>query len=252
MARLAGKVALVTGAGQGIGRGIARTFAREGAAVLIAEVEADRGARLAREIETEGGRARAVQCDVADLGSVEACVETLRDTYGRLDVLVNNAVSGVEARPLLEWTASDLRVSFESGLVGTFHFMQRCYPDLARRGGSVINLGSAAGYEGHVGLAGYAATKEAIRALSRVAAREWGPEGIRVNVLCPFGDSPGWRDWEAADPEESAKFAAARPLGRVGDCEQDIGRAALFLACDDSAFVTGMTLPADGGGAMIG
>ena len=252
MARLAGKVALVTGAGQGIGRGIARTFAREGAAVLIAEVEADRGARVAQEIETDGGRARAVHCDVADLDSVEACVETLRDTYGRLDVLVNNAVSGAEARPLLEWTASDLRVSFESGLVGTLHFMQRCYPDLARRGGSVINLGSAAGYEGHAGLAGYAATKEAIRALSRVAAREWGAEGIRVNVLCPFGDSPGWRDWEATDPEESARFAAARPLGRVGDCEQDIGRAALFLACDDSAFVTGMTLPADGGGAMIG
>ena len=119
MARLAGKVALVTGAGQGIGRGIARTFAREGAAVLIAEVEADRGARVAQEIETDGGRARAVHCDVADLDSVEACVETQRDTYGRLDVLVNNAVSGAEARPLLEWTASDLRVSFESGLVGT-------------------------------------------------------------------------------------------------------------------------------------
>jgi NAD(P)-dependent dehydrogenase (short-subunit alcohol dehydrogenase family) len=251
MARLSNKVAIVTGGGQGIGRGIALAFAAEGATVIVAEINPVSGRAVESEIVSRGDRARFFECDVSRRESVDACVRSALESEKRIDILVNNAVAHAAQVPLLEQQASDFREALETGLLGSVHFMQACHPALARQGGSIINLGSAAGYEGHENLASYAATKEAIRALTRVAAREWGGDKIRANVLCPFGDSPGWKEWRDADPESADAFVAARPLGRIGACEADVGRAAVFLACDDSAFVTGMTLPADGGGAML-
>ena len=249
--RLADKVAIVTGSGQGIGRGIALAFAAEGATVVLAEIKPETGRAVEAEILARGGRARFVECDVSQRAAVDACVEQTLEAFERIDVLVNNAVALASPLPLLQQDASVFRDALETGLVGTIHCMQACHPALARRGGSIINLGSAAGYQGHENLAAYAATKEAIRAVTRVAAREWGGDGIRANVLCPFADSPGWGDWREKDPEGADAFVAARPLARIGACETDIGRAALFLATEDSSFVTGMTLPVDGGGAML-
>jgi NAD(P)-dependent dehydrogenase (short-subunit alcohol dehydrogenase family) len=249
--RLDGRVAIVTGAGQGIGRGISLAFAAEGALVIVATRGAASGQSVAEELSAHPGAGRYIECDVADRESVERCIAATLEAHDRIDILVNNAVAGSTPTPLLEQTPETFRQSLETGLLGTLHFMQLCYPALSVRGGSIINLGSAAGYEGHAGLAAYASTKEGIRALTRVAAREWGDAGIRANVLCPFGNSPGWDEWRDADPASAAAFVNDRPLPRVGDCEQDIGRAALFLASDDSAYVTGMTLPVDGGGAML-
>ena len=251
MARLTEKTAIVTGSGQGVGRGIALAFAAEGASVILAEKRPETGRAVEAEIHSRGGNARFIQCDVSHRDAVDACVARTLEVDGRIDVLVNNAVAHTAQVPLLEQDASIFRDAFETGLLGSIYFMQACHPALARRGGSIINLGSAAGYQGHENLAAYAATKEAIRAVTRVAAREWGSDGIRANVLCPFADSPGWEGWREADPVGADAFIAARPLPRVGSCESDAGRAAAFLASDESSFVTGMTLPVDGGGAML-
>jgi NAD(P)-dependent dehydrogenase (short-subunit alcohol dehydrogenase family) len=118
---------------------------------------------------------------------------------------------------------------------------------VARGGGSIINLASGAGTQGLPGEGPYAAAKEGVRGLSRVAANEWGPEGIRVNVICPFANSPGMVAWSKIDPKGYEATLRQIPLRRVGDCEEDIGRAAVFLASDDSAYVTGQTLMVDGG-----
>jgi len=241
----------VTGAGQGIGRGIALAFAAEGARVVLAEINPETGRQVAAEIASRGGQARFVECDVSQRTSVDACVAQTIEIEKRIDILVNNAVAHAAQTPLLQQDASEFYDALGTGLLGSVNFMQACHPALIREGGSIINLGSAAGYEGHENLASYAATKEAIRAVTRVAAREWGSDGIRANVLCPFGDSPGWEQWRNADPAGADTFVAARPLGRIGACEEDIGRAAVFLASDESSFVTGMTLPVDGGGAML-
>jgi NAD(P)-dependent dehydrogenase (short-subunit alcohol dehydrogenase family) len=137
----------------------------------------------------------------------------------------------------------------ETNLWATFWCMQAARPHFLRRGrGSIINFASGSGTRGQETQGAYAAAKEGVRGLSRVAAREWGPEGIRVNVICPFANSPGMIAWSQADPEGHAATIAQIPLRRVGDCEVDVGRAAVFLASDDSAYITAQTLWVDGGG----
>lgn len=251
MGRLDDKVAIVTGAGQGIGRGIARAFAREGARVVIAERVAERGRRSAGEIEAFGGTALFIDCDVSDRAAVERCVAETIDRWGRLDILVNNAVHNSPLVPLAEHDPGMWSDAIENGLLGTFHCMQVCRPHLVERRGRVINLGSMAGYQGWANCAAYAAVKEGIRALSKVAAREWGPDGVTVNVITPMANSPGWEAYREEHPDEAAEQLAQIPLGRVGDCERDVGRAAVFLASDDAAYITGHTMPVDGGNAII-
>jgi len=249
--RLSGKVAIVTGAGRGVGRGIALAFAKEGASLALAEIREAEGRAVAAEIEALGARALFVACDVAQRASADACVAQVVAHFGRLDVLVNNAQRApLELVPFLQHSDETLALCM-AGFLGTVYFMQACHPHLPKPGGRVINLGSAAGYEGLPGQAGYAAAKEAIRAISRSAAREWGREGVTVNVICPFANSPGWREFEQHDPAAARRIAAGRPIPRVGDCEADIGRAALFFASEDSGYVTGHTLAVDGGAAIL-
>jgi NAD(P)-dependent dehydrogenase (short-subunit alcohol dehydrogenase family) len=249
--RLSEKVAIVTGAGQGIGRGIALAFAEEGAKVVVAELEPERGQRTAAELAARGTDATFVHCDVSQRESIDACVASTLRAFGRIDILVNNAVHN---GPLLSFDDHDASVwtpAIETGLLGTFHFMQACRPHLRERGGRVINLGSMAGYQGWEKCTAYAAVKEGIRALSKVAAREWGPDGITVNVITPFANSPGWVGYVEEQPEAAQAQLDGTPLRRIGDCEDDVGRAAVFLASDDAAYVTGHTLPVDGGYAII-
>jgi len=250
--RLQDKVAIVTGSGQGVGRGIALAFAREGASVVVADVREESGASVVAEIEKLGRPARFVRCDVTSRGSVDAAVATAVEAFGGIDVLVNNAQRAPAAPvPLMDHTEEIIDLCFDSGFRGTFHFMQACYPYLKQRGGRVINVASGAGLQGLAGQAAYGAAKEAIRALSKTAAREWGPEGINVNVLCPFAKSPGVEKLLELRPEMEKHMTAGNPIARIGDCETDIGPVAVFLASDDSRYVTGHTLPADGGGVMV-
>ncbi|HZA00490.1 MAG TPA: SDR family oxidoreductase [Acidimicrobiales bacterium] len=247
-ARLQGKVALVSGAGQGIGRGIARALAAEGADVCLAGRTLAKVEKVAAEIAESGGSALAVRCDVADRTQVDVAVVTAVERFGGLDVLVNNAQTTAPNRRLQDVPIEDVEVCWSTGPVGSLHAMQAAFPHLCERGGgSIVNLGSNTGVDGSPLFGPYAMAKEAIRGLTKVAAREWGRFGIRVNVICPFGDSPSAQEFQRDHPEAAAAILRSTPLGRVGNCEADIGRAVVGLVSDDFSYLTGATLMLDGG-----
>jgi NAD(P)-dependent dehydrogenase (short-subunit alcohol dehydrogenase family) len=247
MGVLEGKVAVVTGAGQGIGRGIAHAFAREGAAVVIVEIDETRGKTVAAELEELGARAIAVAADIRDSRQVDECVATVVERLGGIDILVNNAKSDAPERRIEELTDAHIEEKFAVGPKATLFFMRAAFPYLRERQGKVINFRSSAGPMGMVGCAPYNAAKEAIGAITRTAAREWGQYGITVNAISPAAASPGMQEWAALHPEKADALLASRPIARWGDCERDIGRVAVFLASADADFVTGATIPADGG-----
>lgn len=250
--RLEGRVAIVTGAGQGVGRGITLAFAREGAHCVVADFNEETGKAVVGEVEALGAKASFVKCDVTKREDVEATVAHAVETFGAIDILVNNAQRApYQPTSLLDHTDEIVDLCFETGFRGTFYFMQAAYPHLKKSHGKIINIGSASGLEGSRGMGAYGAAKEAIRSLSKTAAREWGRDGINVNVLCPLANSPGVATLMESDPQFEARVTASQPIGRIGDCVDDIGPVAVFLASDDSRFVTGHTLPADGGSYMI-
>lgn len=250
MRRLAGKTALVTGGGQGVGRGIALALATEGAAVVITGRTEERLKESARMIAERGGRVHTVVGDVGERDDIDRMVaETVRG-FGGLDVLVNNAQSSVQRR--LEQTSyDDVELAYRSGPLAAFHAMLAALPHLRASRGSVVNLGSSAAVLGEAGFASYAMAKEAVRGLTRVAAREWGPYGIRVNVVCPAALSPAAQAYFAAHPDKADQVVAGIPLGRMGDPERDIGRAVAALVSDDMAYLTGATLMLEGGRTLI-
>ncbi|ARR56729.1 short-chain dehydrogenase [Rhizorhabdus wittichii DC-6] len=252
MGRLSGKVAIITGGGQGVGQGIAQVFAREGARVLITGRTPDKLEAAVAELKAAGGDAAWIAGTAGVRADAEAAVARAVELFGGLDILVNNAQT---SRPgaLFEDTDDDLfALTINSGLYGTFQHMQAALPAMKKRGGgSIINFGSYEGIHGGIGFAAYAATKEAIRGLSRTAARELGKHKVRVNVICPAALSPIAEQWVKDFPEEAEKVMKLVALGYLGDCAEDIGPAALFLASDDSRYVTGQTINVDGGQMML-
>jgi NAD(P)-dependent dehydrogenase (short-subunit alcohol dehydrogenase family) len=251
MGRLAGKVALVTGGGQGVGLGIARAFAAEGAALVVTGRTVDKLRSVMPELEALGAKVAICAGDTRRRKDAERAVAVAIDRFGTIDILVNNAQSSVPGTTLEELDDETIRLTVESGLYGTLQHMQAAFPHMKERGGSIVNFGSREGIFGGVGFGIYAATKEAIRGISRVAAREWGKYGIRVNVLCPAALSPIAVQYLADYPEQAEMYRKEISLGRFGDPEQDIGPAALFLASDDSRYVTGQTINVDGGQMML-
>ena len=226
MSRLQGRIAIVTGAGQGIGEGIARAFAKEGAAVVVAEINEATGRGTADELEAAGATALFVHTDVSQKASVESLVAGTLEAFGRVDILVNNAQGLTQLGRVEHKRDADFEKSLGSGLYATLWGMQAVYPGMRDAGGGrIINLASLNGINAHKYSVDYNAAKEAIRALSRTAAAEWGRHGITVNVI---------------------------PLGRLGDPERDIAPVAVFLASDAGAYVTGNTLHVDGGGHING
>jgi len=248
--RLAGKVAVITGAGQGIGRGIARAFASEGACIAVLDINGAAAVEVAEQCATRAPLAMAVDCDVSERAEVDAAVAAVVQRLGGVDVLVTCALPKVKVEPFELVQPDAFERMWRIGYLGVVHSMLACLPYLRERRGCVINFGSGAGIGAAPGYAAYGPIKEAVRAITRIAAREWGRDGVRVNAICPFAKSDQFDEWAARYPEQAAMAVGSTSLGRIGDCEHDIGRAAVFLASDDASYINGHSLMVDGGQSM--
>ncbi|MBB3219936.1 SDR family NAD(P)-dependent oxidoreductase [Pseudoduganella umbonata] len=248
MELLKDRVALVTGAGGGIGRGVARRFAREGAAVVIAEIDPDSGARVAREVEELGGKALFIQTDVLQKASVEAAVAAAVDQFGGLDILVNNAFVPTPNVLLEDKTDEMLDQTLTSTVKACWWAMRAALPHMRTRGGGkIVNFYSIDVDIGAWLHADYNTAKAAIIGLTRSAAAEWGRFNITVNAIAPTAMGATFHKLAAEHPGFAERSAAMRPLGRCGDPEDDIGPVAVFLASDMSRYVTGESFHVDGG-----
>jgi NAD(P)-dependent dehydrogenase (short-subunit alcohol dehydrogenase family) len=244
---LVDKVAIVTGAGQGVGRGVALALAAEGARVVVLGRTGSKCDAVVAEIQARGGQAIAIECDVEQRDQIEASVQQTADRWSRIDILVNNAQTKVYTS-IRKMSDDDMDTMWRSGPMAAFRFMQVCFPYLRDSTGCVVNMGSGSSILPHGAMSGYAMTKEAVRVVTRVAAVEWGRFGIRVNAICPLAQTPGLDEFDSAAPGATAEAVVPLvPLGRLGDPETDIGRAVVYLAGPDGSYITGTTLMVDGG-----
>jgi NAD(P)-dependent dehydrogenase (short-subunit alcohol dehydrogenase family) len=247
---LDGRVAIVTGAGRGIGEAIVHRFAREGASVVAAQRSQEDGEAVVAAVTQSGGDAISIPTDVRDEASVERLVSSTIETFGRIDILVNNAGVGIR-RTVTESTMDEWDEVMEPNVRGVFLCMKYgIQPMVEQRSGSVINMASVASFVGFTRDAAYCASKGAVLMLTRQAALDYAPMGIRVNAICPgFIDTPMLRYYCSQQPDPDAAWhevLAQHPMGRVGTPE-DIAGAAVYLAGDDSTWVTGSTITVDGG-----
>lgn len=252
MSDLTGKVALITGAGQGVGQGIAYALAAAGANVAVFGRTAAKLDATCAGIVERGGEALALTGNVKSADDLAATVAATQARLGGVDILVNNAQE-VPAGKLLDVTDEAFMAGFESGPLATLRMMKLVQPIMAARGGgTIINLASSAAERWDMtGYGAYGAVKQAIRTLTRAGAAEWGRAGIRVLAIAPHAESPGLKWWIENNPEEAEAFFRTIPLGRIGRLEEDIGRAVASLCGPDMAYLTGATIPLDGGQAKM-
>lgn len=251
--RLNGRAALITGAADGIGEGMARRFARDGAAVLVADFDAERGPVVVQDLRSFGARAEFVRCDVTNRDDVLNAVGQCVEHFGSIDILVNNAFAGVGLTRIEQQSDDRFAQTMTMCFYATKWAMEASLPHMrARKWGRIINVASLNGVNAHMGTADYNVSKEAVRAYSRSAAREWAPDGICVNIICPAAASASFRKFAAMAPDVAEAATVTNPMGRMGDPEADIGGVALFLASEDARYLTGNTLFADGGGHING
>jgi meso-butanediol dehydrogenase / (S,S)-butanediol dehydrogenase / diacetyl reductase len=248
--RLSGKVAFITGGGTGIGRACALAFAAEGAKVAVAGRRKEPLAAVAREIQLSGGKALAVACDIVDRGAVEAAISSVAQHFGLLNVIVNNA-GAVMVGTAEETSDKDWNSVLATNLTGTFHVSRAAIPALRKAGGgSIVNIGSYLGIVGRERRAAYCAAKAGVTGLTRAMALDHARDNIRVNCVCPAiveTEMSLLSLSKAPDPEAARKQRIAElPLGRFGKPE-DIALMAVYLASDESSWVTGTVLPIDGG-----
>lgn len=261
MGHLTGKTAIITGAGRAvlkdgscgsIGYGIATAYAKEGANLVITGRNVKKLEDAKGELERLYGiKVLTVQADVSDGSDNEAVVKNVIDktieTFGRIDVLINNAQASASGVTLAEHTTEQFNLAMYSGLYATFYYMKACYPYLKETKGSVINFASGAGLFGNFGQCSYAAAKEGIRGLTRVAATEWGKDGINVNIVCPLAWTAQLEQFQDAYPDAFKANVHMPPMGHYGNSELEIGRVCVQLASPDFKYMTGETITLEGG-----
>ncbi|CAM4178645.1 4-formylbenzenesulfonate dehydrogenase TsaC1/TsaC2 [Bordetella tumbae] len=247
MGQLQGKVAIVTGAGSGFGEGIAKLFAKEGAQVVIADINKKAADRVAGEI---GSVALSLQTDVSSRADIDAMVTHTLEAFGGLDIVVNNAAITHKNQPMLDVDEEMFDRMFAINVKSIYHMSQAVIPHMRQqKRGVILNIGSTAGIRPRPGLSWYNASKGAVNVLSKSMAVELGPDNIRVNAICPVMGVTGMFELFMGlpdTPENRAKFSATIPLGRF--CQpSDVAAAALYLASDAAEFITGVEFPVDGG-----
>lgn len=256
-----GKVAIITGAGfaalkdgsaGSIGYGIATAYAKEGANLVITGRNTKKLEDAKERLEAAYGiEVLTVAADVNSGADNKAVVQSVIDQtiekFGRIDVLVNNAQASASGVTLADHTTEQFDLALYSGLYAAFYYMQACYPYLKETKGSVINFASGAGLFGNYGQCAYAAAKEGIRGLTRVAATEWGPDGINVNVVCPLAWTAALENFKDTYPEAYEANVHMPPMGHYGNVETEIGRVVVQLASPDFKFMSGETITLEGG-----
>ena len=248
--QLEDRVAVITGAGEGIGRGIASAFVKEGAKVVIAEINAELGNAAVSEL---GENAIFVETDVSVKKDNERMIAAAVDQWGTLDILVNNAWGGGVISRVESKSPELMEHGLNVGFLGPLWAMVAAHPIMKEQSyGRIVNLCSLNGVNAHMGTVEYNSAKEALRSATRTAAREWAPLGITANIICPAAKSASFFRVMSQFPELIAAADAANPMGRMGDCEEDIGPVAVFLASEGSSYVTGNTIFADGGSHING
>ncbi len=247
---LEGKATIVTGGARGIGKGVALAFAKAGADVMIVDREEALGRETEAELRVVRPNCFFLEFDLVRHDKLGAVVDAAVSRFGKLDILANVAQAGVIA-PILDQTLEQAKIGIDTGFLPTFMLMKAAHPHLKKSGGNIVNFGSGALLSGLPTQATYAAAKEAIRGLTKIAATEWGPDGIRVNLVCPFALSPGVAAWKEYDPAGYELGLQRIPLRRGGDCETDIGEAVVFLASESARYITGHTLMVDGGQTKV-
>ena len=261
MGFLTGKTAIITGAGRAvlsdgrcgsIGYGIATAYAKEGANLVITGRNVTKLEEAKEELERLYGiKVLIVQADVnagADnLSIVQQVVDKTMETFGRIDVLINNAQASASGVPLADHTTDQFNLAMYSGLYAAFYYMKACHPHLAKTKGSVVNFASGAGLFGNFGQSAYAAAKEGIRGMTRVAATEWGKDGINVNVVCPLAWTAQLEQWSEANPEAFKANVHMPPMGHYGDPELEIGRPVVALCSPNMKYMSGETITLEGG-----
>lgn len=243
--RLEGKVAIITGGAQGFGAGIAQVYAREGAKVVVTDINAEGAAAMAASLP---GGAIGVGGDVSKLADAKAIVAATLKAFGKLDIIVNNAGTSHRNKPMIEVTEAEFDRVFAVNVKSIYNFAVAGVPHMQANGGAIINIGSTAGIRPRPGLTWYNASKGAVNLVSKSMAVELAPYKIRVNAIAPVaGETPLLATFMGEDtPEIRAKFIASIPLGRFST-PRDIANAALFLASDEAAMTTGSVLEVDGG-----
>jgi NAD(P)-dependent dehydrogenase (short-subunit alcohol dehydrogenase family) len=248
---LDGKVAIVTGAARGIGKGMATALLKAGAAVTITDIRQETLDETSAAFDKmKGARHLALIADGTKDDDVNNAVRKTVEGFGRIDVLINNAQTAVTGVNIEDQTVADVMVGIDTGFLASFRYMKAAFPYLKEAQGTIVNFASQAGLIGNVGMIGYNAAKEANRALTRTAARDWAQYNITVNTIIPGMITEGSKEFFDANPEHYKHSLANIPLGRLGDPEKDAGALVVFLASEGAHYLTGDTFNIDGGRVM--